>query len=116
MPYEPGVDDCLLASPNEIAALLAQLSDPRTSLRIVRSAVLEVHVGAVPKNEVRKRAAEPHSDVSSSVKSRLDCTCGHCRRCRDNSRWTRVFNEKFADPTYYDSIRIKHNSSLAGGG
>ncbi len=40
------------------------------------------------------------------------CQCGTCMRCLDNARWDRIFNEKFADPTYYKRITIRHNSTL----
>lgn len=42
------------------------------------------------------------------------CSCGACRQCRDNARWERIFNEKFADRAYYGRVQIRHNSSLAG--
>jgi hypothetical protein len=42
------------------------------------------------------------------------CSCGSCGRCRDNARWNRIFDEKFADPSYYGSVPVRHNSSLAG--
>jgi hypothetical protein len=42
------------------------------------------------------------------------CTCGSCGRCLDNARWNRIFDEKFADPSYYSRMHIRHRSSLAG--
>jgi hypothetical protein len=42
------------------------------------------------------------------------CRCGACARCLDNARWNRVFEEKFADPSYYGGIFVRHNSPLAG--
>lgn len=42
------------------------------------------------------------------------CSCGTCARCRDNDKWNRIFEEKFADPFYYGGIAVRHNSSLAG--
>jgi hypothetical protein len=41
------------------------------------------------------------------------CDCGLCQRCKDNARWDRIFNEKFADPTYYSSVVIRRSSTLA---
>ena len=29
------------------------------------------------------------------------CKCGQCPQCLDDTKWERVFNEKFADPDYY---------------
>jgi hypothetical protein len=40
------------------------------------------------------------------------CKCGVCGSCRDNERWDRIFNEKFADPNYYKSTPVKFSSSL----
>jgi hypothetical protein len=42
------------------------------------------------------------------------CTCGVCKWCLDNVRWDRIYNEKFADPMYYGSVVVRHDSSLAG--
>ena len=41
------------------------------------------------------------------------CSCGTCVRCIDNARWNRIFNEKFADPSYYGGLSVRQNSSLA---
>lgn len=40
------------------------------------------------------------------------CRCGHCRRCLDDSRWERIFAEKFADPSYYTPRTIHMASPL----
>ena len=40
------------------------------------------------------------------------CKCGNCALCRDNARWERIFQEKFADPTYYQERGPKQGSSL----
>lgn len=34
--------------------------------------------------------------------SRHGCRCGQCGSCLDNARWDRIFQEKFADPSYYN--------------
>jgi|SRR5579862_1492175 len=57
------------------------------------------------------RTAEP----VSRVRRHRRCQCGACNWCLDNARWERIFNEKFADPSYYGPLKIRHNSSLAGG-
>lgn len=41
------------------------------------------------------------------------CDCGKCVRCIDNTRWSTVFDEKFADPFYYADKFLRHNSPLA---
>jgi hypothetical protein len=41
------------------------------------------------------------------------CKCGTCRLCRENARWERIFQAKFADPSYYQERPPRHGSSLA---
>lgn len=41
------------------------------------------------------------------------CKCGTCVYCIENVRWQRIFDEKFADPTYYDSRPPRLGSSLS---
>jgi hypothetical protein len=55
--------------------------------------------------EARDGLSQPHR--------RQYCNCGQCKWCLDNIRWDRIFNEKFADPSYYGHIAVKHNSTLA---
>jgi hypothetical protein len=38
------------------------------------------------------------------------CTC---RTCSDNARWERIFQEKFADPSYYSQPSTRNGSSLS---
>ena len=38
------------------------------------------------------------------------CTC---RTCSENARWERIFQEKFADPSYYSTPRTRNGSSLS---
>jgi hypothetical protein len=40
------------------------------------------------------------------------CKCGTCRTCDDNARWERIFEEKFADPTYYSDLAVRRGSPL----
>ena len=47
----------------------------------------------------------------SKAKSRR-CNCGKCAPCIDNARWERIFNEKFADPSYYTRDRFRCSSPL----
>jgi hypothetical protein len=53
-------------------------------------------------NTARRRRASP---------SRR-CVCGSCYTCRENARWERIFQEKFADPTYYDRRTVSFRSPL----
>lgn len=40
------------------------------------------------------------------------CRCGECAACIDSARWERIFQEKFADPNYYDRPLAGNGSSL----
>ena len=42
----------------------------------------------------------------------IPCRCGKCSACKDNARWERIFNEKFADPDYYTPRSVPQGSSL----
>lgn len=73
---------------------------------------------------VSSRLTQPAPVPAATLKSSIQirpvpgrsrrCQCGTCMRCLDNARWERIFTEKFADPTYYKSITVRHNSTLAG--
>jgi hypothetical protein len=74
-----------------------------------------VPVAAPARNTARisRRMRVETRDGRSLPKRREYCNCGQCKRCLDNARWTRIFNDKFADPTYYSGIVVRHNSTLA---
>jgi len=59
--------------------------------------------------------AEP-KNIVSRIRRQQRCKCGSCQRCLDNARWDRIYNEKFADPAYYTTFQVHHNSALAGTG
>jgi hypothetical protein len=40
------------------------------------------------------------------------CRCGACYQCRENARWERIFQAKFADPDYYSRRSVPHISPL----
>ena len=42
------------------------------------------------------------------------CSCGRCTCCLDNARWERIFQEKFADQTYYTRSLVTRGSALSG--
>lgn len=66
-----------------------------------------------PTNPRPAQSPPGEPEQTHQSRSRL-CSCGTCGRCRDNDRWNRIFDEKFADPSYYGRVSIRHNSSLAG--
>ena len=51
--------------------------------------------------------------ASGPAHKQRPCKCGTCARCRDNARWESIFQEKFADPTYYQECAPKQGSSLS---
>ena len=128
-----------LASPAELVGLLAHFADSnrRHSTQRRRDGELaqEALANLLPAMTLVEQAmplaiAEPAASVPaidrprapgaspavagiSRVQRRQYCECGKCKWCLDNARWERVFEEKFADPTYYGSIKIRHNSTLA---
>lgn len=87
-----------LTSPEVIAQLLASQNAPEPGRRPARSAIAAPERGQTnPKRPMRPAGR---------------CRCGHCRTCTDNARWERIFNEKFADPNYYEPRPVRHASSL----
>lgn len=60
----------------------------------------------------RRRALPDGKDIPAK-KGRKHCQCGQCKWCLDNARWDRIFNEKYADPTYYSGLMIRQASTLA---
>jgi hypothetical protein len=89
----------LLESPAVLARLLSTWQAP-----VDREAVGSSRESSPPTDGIQRRRA---------YRSR-PCSCGTCSRCQDNARWNKVFDEKFADPSYYGRISVRHNSSLAG--
>jgi hypothetical protein len=61
----------------------------------------------------RGGSRQPQIQPEVTPRRALGCSCGACKRCLDNARWERVFSEKFADPSYYGGVLVRHNSSLA---
>ncbi len=53
--------------------------------------------------------AEPPVQIRAVRGRSKRCPCGTCMRCLDNAR---IFNDKFADQTYYKRITVRHNSTL----
>jgi hypothetical protein len=51
--------------------------------------------------------------AKKSRNSQKDCRCQRCPACIDNARWERIFQEKFADPTYYARKLGRHSSPIA---
>lgn len=83
-----------LSTSETIQALLSSIAQPVRRLR---------HRATV---EVNPKPVRPHK--ASGCPS--GCTC---RMCSDNARWERIFQEKFADPSYYSAPTTRNGSSLS---
>lgn len=102
-------DGIRLESQDGIARLLLMWSPARGKGR--RAAEPAAAERAASRREQARLTDEPTQ--TARLRSGR-CSCGVCRRCVDNARWERIFNERFADPTYYGRTTIRHHSSLAG--
>lgn len=60
----------------------------------------------------RPRAESPSAQPLAIRIGPARCDCGTCKRCIENARWERIFNEKFADPDYYSSNMVRYTSPL----
>jgi hypothetical protein len=77
---------------------------------------MEIAVNAntgVAAGHIQPRRRKPAIQLSVRRSSTTRCNCGTCVTCHDNARWERVFNEKFADPEYYQPRAFKRGSSLS---
>jgi len=73
---------------------------------------LNENIGALL-DEMKLRRPKPVTRPGFRRTASNRCKCGSCSTCRDNARWDRVFNEKFADPEYYMPREIRRGSSLS---
>ena len=76
------------------------------TLHDARSGRNPADAGATLTGEVVRRDAPPRD-------RRRRCRCGVCTQCLDNARWERIFQEKFADPTYYTVRWLRRDSTLS---
>jgi len=61
----------------------------------------------------RKRSLAPTVGNEAAHCAKVKrCHCGTCPRCREEQRWERIFNERFADPDYYKNRPTHFGSSL----
>jgi hypothetical protein len=118
-----------LASAADLLGILAHVSGgcgPHSQQR--RRGQIPEHAGPyalqnipAPLSRPQLRSVIPASSQSCAgvedgpyrIQRRQLCKCGVCRWCLDNLRWDRIFNERFADPTYYGTLTIRHNSALS---
>jgi len=116
--------DNFLASSADLVGILAQFAEPNNRRSRIRTQIqLAQEFPQLHSPASRPTLTEPVRQVTQVVsaenhgvraRSPRRCACGACERCLDNARWDRIFNEKFADPTYYAGLRVRQNSTLAG--
>lgn len=82
-----------------------------TDARLVAE-LLELH------QQVHRGRPSHRKQISSAKVSMAPCPkvkrchCGVCPRCREEARWNRIFDERFADPDYYKERPTPFGSSL----
>jgi hypothetical protein len=125
--------DDFLASKADLIGVLAILagsrnlnsSRRRNDQQLAQTALSRL-IASIPADASRETvagkaatASVSHSHISSGPSHgisgagrRQHCQCGRCKPCLDNARWERIFNEKFADPGYYNGPMVRHSSSL----
>lgn len=58
---------------------------------------------------------QPACLEADPYRPRMECKCGKCCECRENARWERIYQAKFADPHYYDvRSALRMASPVAG--
>ncbi len=130
--FDAGVS---LASSADLIGILAGLAAPthrrvsKRDARLARAAVAQLFPNLMPADvemppvipapnagrlpQPKAVLAERPAEKKQFRGRRVRCTCGGCAQCLDNAKWDRIFNEKFADPTYYGALQVRHNSTLA---
>lgn len=86
-----------------------ELADPRTIEEL-----LATHARISSARQARKKRsmALPTGHGAAHYPKVKRCRCGTCPRCREEARWDRIFNERFADPNYYKDRPTHFGSSL----
>jgi hypothetical protein len=84
-----------------------QLGEPQTIQALLAS------IGQPVRGSRNRAPAVVNPKPARSFKA-LGCVRGcTCRRCSENARWERIFQEKFADPSYYSYPTTRNGSSLS---
>jgi hypothetical protein len=79
-------------------------------MELAARSLVEELVGTGRKKPRRRNNSLPLTPAPAHRVRR--CACGVCAMCLDNARWERIFQAKFADPTYYQGRVPKQGSSL----
>ena len=84
-----------------------ELADPR-----MIEELLQAHVRIARARSNQKKRALFAKFTSAPCPKVKRCHCGTCARCREDARWERIFNERFADPDYYKERPARFGSSM----
>jgi hypothetical protein len=60
----------------------------------------------------RKKKTTADVQVAYVGRPKHRCRCGQCSSCVEAAKWERIFQEKFADPDYYQQRPTLLGSSL----
>jgi DNA-binding NarL/FixJ family response regulator len=98
----------------ELAGAADLLASPIAGTAVFGSVRAQRRVQEQQKNNARRGLDEPvAAPYTTPSKGRRNCACGLCPKCRDNARWEQIFQQKFADPTYYRSKSLRLQSALS---
>ena len=87
-----------------------ELTDPRVIAQL-SNAFQATQTKRPPRPRMTQGAA--FSGYQASMHKSRRCKCGKCAVCLENTRWDRIYNEKFADPNYYvKDLTIRFTSPL----
>ena len=85
-----------------------ELADPR-----MLAELLDTHARISRGRPSRKKPPSPNRvSLAPPCPKVKRCHCGVCPRCREEARWNRIFDERFADPDYYKERPTPFGSSL----
>ena len=85
-----------------------ELADPRI-LEELLAAHAKISRGRPAHHKKQPIQARTSTMACPKVKR---CHCGVCQRCKEEARWDRIFNERFADPDYYKQRPARFGSSM----
>jgi hypothetical protein len=86
-----------------------ELADPRTIEELLAT---HARISVARQARRRRSMAPPTGNPAAHYPKVKRCRCGACPRCREEARWDRIFNERFADPNYYKARPAHFGSSL----
>lgn len=86
-----------------------ELADPRMIEELLAT---HARICSARQDRKKRSLAPPVGNLVARCPKVKRCHCGTCPRCREEARWDRIFNERFADPDYYKNRPTHFGSSL----